>query len=195
MHGYANAVDTKVTIGGTVPGSSGQSGATFDCDISIDIGGTGDTADVVSVNSGGNTMSTSRLYISSNTTSSALPTAWYAAGANNTIVFGTVNRLDTPTIEGALNFAYTDGVQTFNNITRDGSGLFAQQKVSSSANTQVFGVKDLSGNKDFIVFNNGGFYSAAIATASSVATIKKALYFYDSSGNVEGYIPIYTTFS
>lgn len=194
VHGYANTVDTKVSIGGTTAGSSGQPGATFDCDIRIDIGGTGDTADVASINSGGNTISASKLYVSSNTTSSALPTAWYAAALNNTIVFGTVNRFDTPTVEGALNFAYTNGVQTLNNITRDGLGLFVQQTGGSSTDIAVFGVKDNSGNKKFIVFNDGSI-AAARASATSVATINSAIIIRDAAGTVVGYVPVYNTFS
>ena len=196
VHGYANNVDTKAAIGGTTAGSSGQTGATNACDIYIDIGGTADTADVADINSGGNTLSNSRLVVSKTTSSGTLPSQFYAAVNDNTIIFGNISsRFDTPKIEGALSFTYTDGVTSYNNITRDGLGLFAQQTGGSSPSTEVFGIKDNAGNKDFIFFNDGTIHTSGVASATSVSTVNSVWVVRDAAGTVIGYIPIYTSYS
>jgi hypothetical protein len=194
VHGSVNTVDTKVTIGGATSGA-GVNGATSNVNAYFDLGGTSDVADFTLVNSGGNEVSNSYIHVTNNTASGALPAALYSAADNNLIIKGSQAKLQSPILDGSLGFVYTDGQQVLNTITRDSLGLFVQQTGASAAGTKVFGVKDNAGNQDFIVYNNGGVYSAAAATATSVATVKKVVYLYDNAGNIDGYIPIYTTFS
>jgi hypothetical protein len=194
VHGYLNTVDTKVTMGGATSGG-GVNGATSNVKAYIDLGGTADVAEFELINSGGNIVKDSSIQITNNTSSAALPALLYRASDDNLIIKGSQSKLQSPSLDGSLGFVYTDGQQVLNTITRDSLGLFVQQTGASAAGTKVFGVKDNAGNQDFVVYNNGGIYSGAAATATSVATVKKVVFLYDNAGNIDGYIPIYTSFS
>jgi hypothetical protein len=194
VHGSVNTVDTKVTIGGATSGA-GVNGATSNIKAYFDLGGTSDVSDFNLIDSGGNEVASSYIHVTNNTASGALPAGLYSASDNNLIIKGSQAKLQSPILDGSLGFAYTDGQQVLNTIARDSLGLFVQQTGGSSAGIKVFGVKDNAGNQDFVVYNNGGIYSAASGTAASVATVKKVLFFYDNAGNIDGYIPIYTSFS
>lgn len=87
VSGNKGACAYKARIGGTTAGSSGLSGATEDCDIQLDIGGTAGTADVLEIDSGGNTLRFSRLQVSTRTATS-LPTAYYADALKNWLLVG-----------------------------------------------------------------------------------------------------------
>ena len=191
--GYAANVDNKAQVGGTTGGT--VTGYTFQSKMYIDIGGTSDVSDFTVVDSGGNSINNCDVYVTNRTTSSALPAALYTSANENTVTKGSQKKFHDPLVDGPLGFVYTDGITTHNTIERDGLGLFAKQVGGSSNDIAVFGVKDNTGNKDFVVFNNGGIYSASAATATSAATIKKVLIFYDSAGAIDGYIPIYTSYS
>jgi len=191
--GYAATVDNKAQVGGTTGGT--VTGYTFQSKMYIDIGGTSDVSDFTVVDSGGNSINNCDVYVTNRTTSSALPSTLYTSAYENTVTKGSQKKFHDPLVDGSLGFVYTDGITTHNTIERDGLGLFAKQVGGSSNDIPVFGVKDNTGNKDFVVFNNGGIYSASAATATSAATIKKVLIFYDSAGAIDGYIPIYTSYS
>ena len=79
--------DYKARIGGTSAGSSGLTGATDDSDIFLDVGGTAGTANVIEVDSGGNTLRNSRLQVST-ATATSLPTAFYADSLKNSLLVG-----------------------------------------------------------------------------------------------------------
>ena len=83
--GYLNDVEYKARIGGTSAGSSGLNGATFNSNIYIDLGGTASIADVLSIDSGGNTLRESKLLVSATTTSSALPSDFYLSANSNSV--------------------------------------------------------------------------------------------------------------
>lgn len=195
VYGYAKTVDYKARIGGTSAGSSGLTGATSNCQIYVDISGTADTADIDAVDSGGNIMTDCVLYVSTTTTSIAIPVALYNASYNNTITKGSARRIINTTVEGSLDFTYTDGYTSYNNIERDGLALYTQQTGGSSPNQAVWGVKSNTGAKVMTVYNNGAIGGGALNTASAVATIIKAMPIYDNAGAVVGYVPVYTSFS
>lgn len=87
--GNKGACDYKARIGGASAGSSGLNGATEYADISLDIGGTASSADVLEINSGGNTMRNSRLDVSA-VTATSLPTAFHSAALLNSQKIGSV---------------------------------------------------------------------------------------------------------
>lgn len=76
--GYANNVDYKARIGGALAGSSGLNGATYWCNMYLDINGTADIADILEVNSGGNYMRLSNLVITTGT-SATIPAIFYTS--------------------------------------------------------------------------------------------------------------------
>lgn len=119
IHGNKGACDYKARIGGASAGSSGLSGATSDSDIFLDIGGTAATADVLELDSGGNTMRTSRLKVT-NRTASTLPTAYYAASLANRLEIGAITTGSytgtltgvTATVTGTIKYSLNGDVVT-----------------------------------------------------------------------------------
>lgn len=87
LTGNKGACAYKARIGGTTAGSSGLTGATDDCDIYLDLGGTASSNDVLQVDSGGNTMSNTRLAVSV-ATATTLPSAFYSASLGNRLTIG-----------------------------------------------------------------------------------------------------------
>jgi hypothetical protein len=88
VYGDIGPCDYKAQIGGTTAGSSGLNGATEYCDIYLDIGGISVTADINAVDSGGNSMSFSRLAVTS--TTGTIPADFLAvAKINQLSVLGT----------------------------------------------------------------------------------------------------------
>lgn len=146
IRGEKRYCDYKARIGGIGAGSSGMSGATEHCDITLDIGGTADVDNVLPVNSGGNIMSDSRLAISS-ATSATLSNDFYLASRNNTIIIGPSWRLKTPKFAGRTSFALgTDGVTESAAIDVFSGVAGIQSKTASSANVMVLGLYDNAGN-------------------------------------------------
>lgn len=186
--------DYIAQIGGTTAGSSGLGGYSEYCQIFLDVEGVAVTAAIDLVNSGGNTIQQSDVYITTQTAAS-LPTGFYTQSLNNTLTVGPSKRFISPTVTGALNFAYTDGVTSYNTLDRDTFAMYFQQTGSSSASTEVFGVKNNSGAKRFFIRNDGYVATAGRATATAVATVKGVLPIYDETNALFGYVPVYTTFT
>lgn len=90
IRGDKGACDYKARLGGTTAGSSGLSGATKGCSIDLDVGGTAAIADVLEINSGGNTMRETEL-AASDVTASSLPLAFYSAALKNRLRIGVVS--------------------------------------------------------------------------------------------------------
>lgn len=197
VYGDAGEVDYKVQIGGASAGLSGQGGTTDNCQFYIDLGGQANTAIFNLVNSGGDTTTNCAFYISTTTgvTLASLPVLLFAPAANNTVAVGPAQRLVNVTLQDGLKFAYTDGVTSYNDLTRDSLGLFFRQTGGSSADTQVMGVKDHTGAKTFAVRNDGFLCSDGRATASSVSTVVNVMPIYSAANTLIGYIPIYTSFA
>jgi hypothetical protein len=186
--------DYIAQIGGATAGSSGLGGYSEHCQIFLDVGGVAVTAAVNLVDSGGDTIQQSDIYITTQTAAS-LPTGFYTQSLNNTISVGPSKRFISPTISGALNFAYTDGVTSYNSVERDTLGMFFKQVGGSSADIQIMGVKNHTGAKLFAIRNDGYIATDGRASASSVATVKGVLPIYDTSNNFYGYVPIYTSYT
>ena len=194
--GDVGECDYKARVGGASAGSSGQTGDTSECAISIDLAGTAGTANIEAINNGGDICSKSFLHVTDTTTTSALPDAFYAVASANTVQHGQSFRLTAPTIAGDLNFAYTDGRQSYNKIGRDGFTLWAQQTGASAGTTYVFGVKSHAGDKLFAVRNDGYLVSDGRITASAVTGLTGVLPICRTvDGQVVGYAPLYGSYS
>ena len=192
--GYLNDVDRKIKVGGANPGSSGLGGATDSCDLYFDIGGTAVT-DIELINSGGNRVRKSVVYISS-TTASNVDALFYLPAYDNTIIYGSNLRLINPKIHDDLNFTETDGVNSFVNIQKSGFGAFVQQTGASGGTNKNFGVKDNSGNNEFVVYNNGEVAFNVSASASAVGAISHVAYLRNPTTDaITGYIPVYSSFT
>jgi hypothetical protein len=85
--GNKGGCDYKARIGGIGAGSSGLFSGTDDSHFDLDIGGTAVTADVLAVDSGGNTLRNSVIHTTVSTCTS-LPTAFYAAAVKNRMTIG-----------------------------------------------------------------------------------------------------------
>jgi hypothetical protein len=88
--GDSGACDYKARIGGASAGSSGLTGATSDCTITLDLGGTAATADILELDSGGNTIVDTNLFVSKRT-ATTLPDAFYVASLRNNLKIGSLN--------------------------------------------------------------------------------------------------------
>ena len=84
--GNAGACTYKARIGGATQGSSGLNGATEFADFYLDLTGTASIADILSVDSGGNSLRNSRVAISQ-ATSATLPDAWKATSLDNNLKY------------------------------------------------------------------------------------------------------------
>ena len=82
--GDKGACDTKVSLGGASAGSSGLGGSTQYCDIYLDIAGTGGTADLAAVDSGGNSLAESRL-VCTPVTATSIPSDFYTLAKINSL--------------------------------------------------------------------------------------------------------------
>lgn len=90
ISGDLGECDYKAQIGGATAGASSLGGATDDCEIRLDIGGTAAVADIAAVDSGGNVMNNSILCVST-VTASSLPDAFYLPSRKNDLQPGAVN--------------------------------------------------------------------------------------------------------
>lgn len=85
--GNKGACSQKARIGGASAGSSGLTGATEYCDISLDVAGTASVASIVAVNSGGNVATSNRISMTP-TTGSTYPADLMTATAANVLTIG-----------------------------------------------------------------------------------------------------------
>ena len=192
--GYLNDVDRKIKIGGSSQGPSGLSGATDACELYFDIGGTAVT-DIELVNSGGNRVRKSVVYISSTTTSS-VDDLFYLPAYDNTIIYGSNRKLISPKIGTDLNFTELNGVTSYVNIQKSGLGAFVQQTAASAHTNKNFGVKDHLGNDEFVVYNNGEIAFNVSATATGIGSISHVVTLRNPATNaITGYIPVYSSFA
>jgi hypothetical protein len=102
--GYKGSTDYKAQIGGATQGSSGLVGATLNSDIFLDISGTSATADILPVDSGGNTLRQSKLVITS-ATSATIPSDFADVTKKN--VFETIGEYGQAILPGNVRFPTT----------------------------------------------------------------------------------------
>ena len=195
VYGDLGGCDYKAQIGATTAGSSGLTGATDDCQIYIDLGGTAATADINAVNSGGNIASNSVLYVSSTTTSAAIPSGLYTPSYNNTITKGPSQRVMDMTVGGTLGFASSDGVTSYATIRQVSNEITMQQTAASSGSAKVLRMLNHSGALQFAVRNDGSLVSQGRGVATAVSTVKGVLPIYDNADVLIGYVPIYTSYT
>ena len=194
MVGDISNCDYIARIGGTTDPSSGLGGQTDQSQFFIDVEGVAAVTPIELVNSGGNTINNSNLFVTTQTVSS-LPTGFYTPALNNTITIGPSQRLISPTFAGAINFAYTDGVTAYNFLERDGFSMFFKQTGGSSGDLIVAGVKNHLGVKKFGIRNDGYIATEGRGSASSVSTVNGILPIYDTANVLIGYVPIYTSYA
>jgi len=189
--GNVGACAYKARIGGIGAGGSGLNGSTQHCDIFIDLGGTASVAAVAAVDSGGNTMSSCRLAITSNT-SATLPAEFYAVSANNVLTIGPVDRLVNPQVSGALilNQNSAGNVET-GRLALNGVVTGLQGKGTSSTNAVIAGLYDQGGTFRFGIVNGSGLAVDALGSGSAIGSYIGKHPLYNSSGTLIGWIPVY----
>ncbi len=195
VYGDLGGCDYKAQIGATTAGSSGLTGATDNCQIYIDLGGTAATADINAINSGGNIASNTVLYVSSTTTSAAIPSGLYTPSYNNTITKGPSQRVMDMAVGGTLSFASSDGVTSYATIKQVSNEITMQQTAASSGSAKVLRMLNHSGALQFAVRNDGSLVSQGRGTATAVSTVKEVLPIYDNTDTLVGYVPIYTGYT
>lgn len=194
VYGDLGGCDYKVQIGGAAAGTSGMTGATESCDFYFDLGGTAATSSFNLVNSGGNTMSNSRLYASA-ASALTVPVAAYAPNLSNVLMVGPALRAINVLVAGELDFPYTDGSAVFHKIIRNGDRLDFSAAASSSASNINYGFLKHDGTLLVGFRNDGNLITQGRATATSVSTVKQVMPVYDNTNTLIGYLPIYTTYA
>ena len=195
VYGDLGWCDYKAQIGGATAGSSGLTGATDNCQIYIDLGGTAATADINAINSGGDIASNTVLYVSSTTTSAAIPSGLYTPSYNNTITKGPSQRVMDMTVGGTLSFASSDGVTSYATIKQVSNEITMQQTAASGGGAKVLRMLNHLGALQFAVRNDGSLVSQGRGTATAVSTVKEVLPIYDNTDTLVGYVPIYTGYT
>ena len=195
VYGDLGGCDYKAQIGGATAGSSGLTGATDNCQIYIDLGGTAATADINAINSGGDIASNTVLYVSSTTTSAAIPSGLYTPSYNNTITKGPSQRVMDMTVGGTLSFASSDGVTSYATIKQVSNEITMQQTAASGGGAKVLRMLNHLGALQFAVRNDGSLVSQGRGTATAVSTVKEVLPIYDNTDTLVGYVPIYTGYT
>jgi len=194
ISGDLGGCDYKVQIGGATAGSSGQGGASENNKYYFDIAGSSTITDVNVIDSGGNTVKTSDIYVSASTTPT-LPASLYAVSNGNMVAVGPSYRFYNPKINGSLLFMEPDGNSSYLKILQDGYGLSVNQTGASSTSNLNFSVKTHTGSPAFAIRNDGAIATSGRATASSVTTIKGVMPIYAQDNTLYGYVPVYTTYS
>lgn len=116
VYGNKGSCDYKARIGGVSAGSSGITGATLNSDIYLDLAGSPVTADIAEVDSGGNSLTTSRLTLTTITTST-VPAGFYTAARKNEIcVIGEAGKTLVP---GSVRFPVTQVSSSDPNVFDD----------------------------------------------------------------------------
>lgn len=196
VYGDKGACDYKIKLGGATTGSSGLYGATMTCVFYFNLAGSSATADVASVDSGGNSVRDSVVECSS-VTCTVLPATWYDATMTNTLIIGPTRRMMSPILAGStgLQFAYNDGVSVFHTIRRKNESICVKSASSSSASNLSLDIENHLGTTVAGFRNDGSLVVQGRATAASVSTVKQVLTVYDNAGALVGYVPIYTSFA
>lgn len=186
------ACASKANIGGASEALSGLGGATQYCDFYLDITGVSTITDMVGVDAGGNVMKNCRLYCTTST-STTLPTNFYPITLNNLLTVGPSGAVQTLGITGSIGWTQTDGLTVYNNMFLQTGVLSTKQTGASGAGTIVQQWLDHTGNAKVGFRNDGAIATTTKIASTSVTTVNGALPFYDLSGTLLGYVPIYTT--
>lgn len=133
LSGSNGAADYKARIGGTTAGSSGLNGATEYCDIDLDLSGTSATADIATIDSGGNTARDCDIRVTA-LTASAFPAEINLASNRNRLRIGAIYRgTFTATLTGCT--TSPTGTVTW---TVDGSKVTLQiPTITATSNTNL----------------------------------------------------------
>ncbi len=193
---YGNKKDCrhKAVIGGATDSNTGLGGSTSQCDFYFDITGTSASVDVQFVDSGGNIMNESRLYVTTST-AITLPIEFYAVLQNNTITIGKDTRITNIALSGEVAWTQTDGRTTLHRKYMLSNDLTTRQTRGSSADILIEQWVNHDQTRKFAIRNDGSILSAGRNTASSVSTIVSVLPIYDETNVLVGYVPIYSSFS
>lgn len=193
VYGNIGSGDRKALIGGGAAGSSGLPGATYCTEIYLDLGGS-TAANVVNFNDGGNSVSNSRIYVST-ITAVSLPVEWYVTALNNTLTIGPSVRFVNPTIASKLTLAFgTDGkTETGGLILGGPSGLVTglQGKATATGNVPVAGLFDSGGTMQLGIVNGSGIVIPSITTGGALGAYVGKVAVYTPAGALLGWFPIY----
>lgn len=184
----------KAQIGGATAGSSGLGASTENCDILLDLGGSATVVAINDVNSGGATLSNSRLAVSMSTAGAGtVPAAFYTAANANLISYGPVDRLITPTVSGDLKLAQSapGNVQTGRIMLKDNAITALQGQAFTGGSTPIAGLVDQGGTFRFGIGNTNGIFIDAATTSAALGAYVGKLAVYNTAGALIGYFPIY----
>lgn len=190
--GYKGGCNYKARIGGTSGGT--VTGSTVGCEIYLDVGGIATTADLLWVDSGGNSIDNCWLFIS-NSTSTAAPVGFYTPALNNVIVNGPTYRLRNPLVSGVIGLTGADGKTISSSIGEAGGVPTVKQMYASAGSASIMEFISDAGARVVAVRNDGAIMTSQQGTASAVATVKGVMPIYNGSNVFIGYIPIYTTYT
>jgi hypothetical protein len=179
-------------IGGISTGSSGLSASSLNSRFELGLRGTSVSGDIVEIDAGGNVANSCTFICYGSGSPSA---AFYLPSRNNTIVFGNLHTLKDLSVQGAVKFTYTDGVNSYGEINYDDEAVTFRQTLGSSASLRVVKVLNNSGSTVFAMRNDGYLSTAGRVTASAVATVKGVLPIYDEANAFYGYVPVYTSYT
>ncbi len=191
IEGYLNDTDYKIRIGDANEAYGGTNNSNFYFNLG---GSAASVKNVDVVNVSGSGVQNCEIVFSNKTTaySSDLDMLFYPAW-NNTVTVNQKTRFISPTVQGKLGFAYTDGVTVYNEMERDGLGMFLKQTGGTGGDIQVMGVKNHTGAKKFAIRNDGGICTEGTGSATSVSGLTKVIAVYNASNTFIGWLPLYTT--
>lgn len=116
VYGNKGSCDYKARIGGASAGSSGLYGATLNSDIYLDLAGSPVTAGIAEVDSGGNSLTTSRLTLTTITTST-VPAGFYSTARKNEICV--IGEAGKTLVSGGVRFPVTQVSSSDVNVLDD----------------------------------------------------------------------------
>lgn len=193
IRGNKGDCDHKARIGGATAGSSGLIGATNNSVFVLDVAGAPVGDAIEDVNSGGNVIRNSNVYVSQRT-ASEVPATFLDPTKRVQVQVNTELRLATIDLRGNLNFAYSDNDNAYNSMFRSGTAIGVKQTQSSTPTAKVLEVQNNSGTSRGGFLNNGGIMTDARATNPSALSTKiQDLLIYDGTGALVGKVPVYSS--
>jgi hypothetical protein len=180
-NGYMSSGTHKIRIGGT--SSNGViSGHSTNNIITSNVTGSV-TTDLVVVDFGGNEVVNSMFRLNNY----IIPTRLYEL--QNIVVSKDFSFFKNVNLRN-LKFLWSDNATSYNEILRDGTGLFFKQESTSASDATVFGAKNHLGNDVFKVGNDGRLHIIPTASAPLGSYINK-IAIYDMTGALIGYVGVF----
>ena len=193
IYGNKGACGYKAQVGGASAGLSGYSGNTEYSQIYVDLSGVATTGDFGEINFGGNITRYCTLIAAGGTGAPSAP--HYAPARNNAIVTGNTQMVKDLLVQGAIKFAYTDGVTSYAQIGYDNEAVTVRQMLGSGGNLRVMKALNHTGNLVAGFRNDGALVCEGRATASAVGPVTGVLQVYDALNNLAGVVALHGSYT